>query len=106
MTKKELLPLAKIYFDSDKLRIEIFGTEDKHFFNTENDVKSYCKVDKQYYRFTLEDFDANKTEEKEKAESEKAKALFKEKEDLDEEKKIAEEIRKEEKSIKQNKKHK
>jgi hypothetical protein len=60
MTKEELMPLAKTYFDSDKTRLVIFGTEDKHFFNTEGDAKHYCKDSKEYYSFHKHDFDKPK----------------------------------------------
>jgi uncharacterized protein YaaQ len=56
MTKEELLPLAKTYFDSDPNRTIIFGTEDKHFYNTIGDVKNYCKSEKEYFTFTKDDF--------------------------------------------------
>lgn len=60
MTKEDLLPLAKTYFDSDKTRTLIFGTEDKHFFNSEGDARSYCKVDRKYFKFTIHDFKEEK----------------------------------------------
>lgn len=60
MTKEELLPLAKTYFDSDKNRTLIFGTEDKHFFNSEGDAKHYCKDSKEYYTFHESDFEQPK----------------------------------------------
>jgi hypothetical protein len=56
MNKEQLLPLAKTYFDSDPNRTEIFGTEDRHFFNSEGDAKYYCKIDKKYFHFTKNDF--------------------------------------------------
>jgi hypothetical protein len=60
MTKEELLPLAKTYFDSDKNRTVIFGTEDKHFFNSEGDAKYYCKDLKKFYPFYKSDFEQPK----------------------------------------------
>jgi hypothetical protein len=57
MTKEDLLSLAKTYFNSDKSRVVIFGTEDKHFFNSEGDARSYCKVEKKYFKFVVSDFE-------------------------------------------------
>jgi hypothetical protein len=56
MTKEDLLPLAKQYFDADPMRTEIYGTEDKHFFNSVSDVKYYCKTNKEYFHFVKNDF--------------------------------------------------
>ena len=69
MTKKELLPLAKTYFDSNPQLAFIFGTEDKHFYFTEGDVKYYCKGVIKHFKFIKNDFDAdlvakNEAEEK------------------------------------------
>lgn len=106
MTKKELLPLAKLYFDHNPERIEIFGTEDKHFFNNEGDAKAYCRDLKQYYHFTPVDFDEKIQERKEKEEKAKKEAIEKEKQEFEEEIKIADEIKAEEKAKKQQKKAK
>jgi len=57
MTKEDLMPLAKTYFDSDPKRTEIYGTEDRHFFNTKSDVEYYCKTDKKYFYFQKIDFE-------------------------------------------------
>ena len=57
MTKEDLMPLARTYFDSDPQRTEIFGTEDRHFFNSEGDAKYYCKTDKKYFYFHKSDFE-------------------------------------------------
>jgi hypothetical protein len=60
MTKNELLPLAKTYFDSNKDLKEIFGTEDKHFWYKEIQAVRFCKGDKLYFKFTPEDFEEKK----------------------------------------------
>lgn len=91
MTKEELLPLAKQYFDSDPKRIVIFGTEDKHFFNNEGDAKYYCKEIKKYFPFTKEDFD-KKLVENRKIEAEK---LGKEIKDQQDELELEKQIKKE-----------
>ena len=100
MTKKDLLPLAKTYFDTDKSRVIIFGTEDKHFFNTEGDARSYCKVDRKYFKFTVYDFEEDKPVVKEE--------IVKAKTEAEIEKEIEAEIKAEEaakkKPKKQNKK--
>lgn len=56
MTKAELLPLAKQYFDNNKSLTVIYGTEDKHFFYEEGYAITYCKGGKIYFPFTPEDF--------------------------------------------------
>jgi hypothetical protein len=57
MTKEELLPLAKTYFDSSSDLVEIFGTEDSHFWYREIQAKKFCKGEKVYFRFTPADFE-------------------------------------------------
>lgn len=58
MTKEQLLPLAKTYFDSSPDLKEIFGTGDKQFFYKEFDAKKYCaRNDKQYYKFVSSDLE-------------------------------------------------
>jgi len=56
MTKQDLLPLAKTYFDSSPGLMEIFGTEDSHFWYKEIQAQKYCKSIKEYFRFTPSDF--------------------------------------------------
>lgn len=56
MTKKELLPLAKQYFDNNKSLFKIYGTEDKHFFYEKIHAVKYCGVKKVFFTFTPEDF--------------------------------------------------
>lgn len=76
MTKKELLIIARQYFDSNDNRKEIFATEDKHFFNAESDARYYCKDEKKYYHITISDFleAAEEAAKKEEAVSKEAKA--------------------------------
>ena len=60
MTKDELKPLAKVYFDNNKALFEIFGTEDRHFFYEEIQAKRYCGKDKIFFHFTPVDFGKKK----------------------------------------------
>jgi len=60
MTKKELSPLAKTYFDSSPELKEIYGTEDKHFWYKEIQAINYCKREKEYFKFVKEDFEKPK----------------------------------------------
>lgn len=62
MTKEDLMPLAKTYFDSTPDLVEIFGTEDKHFFLREIQAQKYCKREKEYFNFNAEDFKEKKEE--------------------------------------------
>ena len=57
MTKQDLLPLAKTYFDSSPELNEIFGTEDRHFWYREIQAIKYCGVKLLYFRYTPEDFE-------------------------------------------------
>lgn len=70
MTKEQLLPLAKTYFDSSPELKEIFGTEDQHFWYKEIQAKKYCKMEKQYFRFTPEDFEQKELTPKQKLQAE------------------------------------
>lgn len=91
MTKEDLLAEAKEYFDNDLNRVEIFATEDRHFFNTEGDARYHCKDVKKYFQFTKNDFDADLVAK------EKAKKAKLEAEELErqEELAMAEQIKKE-----------
>jgi hypothetical protein len=57
MTKQDLLPLAKTYFDSSPELKEIFGTEDKHFFYKEIQAQKYCKREREYFHYVPSDFE-------------------------------------------------
>lgn len=60
MTKDELKPLAKVYFDNNKALFEIFGTEDRHFFYEEIQAIRYCGKDKIFFHFAPVDFGKKK----------------------------------------------
>ena len=49
MGKEKLLPLAKTYFDHSKELVEIFGTEDHHFFYKEIQAQKYCNREGRLY---------------------------------------------------------
>jgi hypothetical protein len=81
MTKEDLMPLAKTYFDSGSKRTVIYGTEDKHFFNTESDAMYYCKQSVKFYSFHRSDFEkkpeVKKVTEVSKVESKEEKPVKK-----------------------------
>jgi hypothetical protein len=74
MTRDELKVLAKGYFVSNSSRQIIYGTEDRHFFNEENEAQRYCGMDKQYYPFIREDFAKQKRVEPKKPTETKVEA--------------------------------
>ena len=73
MTKEDLLPLAKTYFDSSPELKEIYGTEDRHFWYKEIQAINYCKREKKYFKFVKADFEKpKKATPKSKSKSKKA----------------------------------
>ncbi len=75
MTRDELKPLAKVYFQNPLCSV-IYGTEDRHFFNDELLAKRHANQEKVlYYSYTREDFAKKKKSESvkpEKVETKKA----------------------------------
>jgi hypothetical protein len=66
MTKEQLLPLAKVYFNHNKGLLSIYGTEDKHFFYEEIHAIRHCGKEKKFFMFTQEDFVVEKPKAKQK----------------------------------------
>lgn len=74
MTKNDLLPLAKTYFDSSQELQVIYGTADGHFWYKEIQCQRYSNKNKvQYFRFEKADFDKKETAPKKLTRSPKIK---------------------------------